>query len=171
LVYLCIQSKSDIPVKDEIQSKPVPEHRIREAINPRTGRRERVFVDLDAVYPDYKNPNIEVSFEELRAIKRGWMDKNWGTQKEPLKPVSGNAIPGEPNALKSSEHGVDKALQKLTLKDIDDHDLQQLVDPEKSHDGKAAKARKLKLREVKAETQTSKIVPSRSSLHWFYDTY
>ncbi|KAL4867262.1 hypothetical protein BDV12DRAFT_171594 [Aspergillus spectabilis] len=150
-------SKSDIPVKDEMQSEPVPEHRIREAINPRTGRRERVFVDLDAVYPDYKNPNIEVSFEELRAIKRGWMVKNWRTQKEPLKPVSGNAIPGETNALKSSGHNVDKALQKLTLNDTDGRALQQTIDLEKPQDGKAAKARKLKLREVKAETQTIKM--------------
>ncbi|KAL5339412.1 Mad3/BUB1 homology region 1-domain-containing protein [Aspergillus crustosus] len=155
-------SKSDNPVKDELQSKPVPEHRIREAVNPRTGRRERVFVDLDAVYPDYKNPNIEVSFEELRAIKRGWMDKDWRTQKQPLKPVSGNAVQEEPKSLKSSGQDDDKGLpeqfrQKLTLKDSNDYALQQPIDSEKSHDGKSSKARKLKLKEVKAETQTIKM--------------
>ncbi|KAL4877581.1 Mad3/BUB1 homology region 1-domain-containing protein [Aspergillus karnatakaensis] len=155
-------SKSDIPVKDEMQTKPIPEHRIREATNPRTGRRERVFVDLDAVYPDYKNPNIEMSFEELRASHRGWMDKNWRAQKQPLKPVSGNASSGEPNTLKLSGNDAEKGLpdqfrQKLTLKDTGDHALQQPIDLGKSHDGKAAKARKPKLREVKAETQTIKM--------------
>lgn len=102
-----------------MQSKPVPEHRVREAINPRTGRRERVFVDLAAVYPDYKNPNIEVSFEELRALKRGWMDKDWRANKEPLKQISGNAAQGESDSSKPTGLGVDKGLpdqfqQKLT---------------------------------------------------------
>ncbi|KAL4929361.1 putative checkpoint protein kinase (SldA) [Aspergillus undulatus] len=147
------ESKSDLPAKEEIQSKPVPEHRVREAINPRTGRRERVFVDLDAVYPDYKNPNIEVSFEELRAMRRGWMHKDWRAQKEPLKQISANAV---------QAHGFDKALpdqfkQKLTLKDTDSHALHQPIDSDKAQDVKASKARKTKMREVKAETQTVKM--------------
>ncbi|KAL4784323.1 Mad3/BUB1 homology region 1-domain-containing protein [Aspergillus varians] len=156
------ESNPDLPAKDEIQSKPVPEHRVREATNPRTGRRERVFVDLDAVYPDYKNPNVEVSFEELRAIRRGWMDKDWRALKEPLKQISGNATQLESNSPKPSEHEVDKVLprefrQKLTLKDTDDHALNQPIDSDKAQDVKAGKARKLKVREVKAETQTIKM--------------
>ncbi|KAL4945669.1 hypothetical protein BDV06DRAFT_184225 [Aspergillus oleicola] len=146
------ESKSDLPIKEEMKSKPVPEHRIREAINPRTGRRERVFVDLDAVYPDYKDPNIEVSFEELRAMRRGWMDKNWRASKEPLKQISGNATQLE------QEHGLpDQLQQKLTLKDTDSHALHQPIDSEKTQEARAGKARKTKMREVKAETQTIKM--------------
>ncbi|CEN62000.1 Putative Spindle assembly checkpoint protein SLDA [Aspergillus calidoustus] len=145
------ESKSDSRAKEELQSKPVPEHRIREAINPRTGRRERVFVDLDAVYPDYKNPNHEVSFEELRAIKRGWMDMDWRAQKEPLGQISGNATLTE-------DPQVDKILpdqfkQKLNLKNADGAASPQHLET----DGKGAKARKLKVREVRAETQTVKM--------------
>ncbi|KAL2854494.1 Mad3/BUB1 homology region 1-domain-containing protein [Aspergillus pseudoustus] len=145
------ESKSDSRAKEEPQSKPVPEHRIREAINPRTGRRERVFVDLDAVYPDYKNPNHEVSFEELRAIKRGWMDMDWGAQKEPLRQISGNAT-------QIDDQQIDKALpdqfhQKLSLKNAD-----RSVSPQtQGSDARSIKARKLKVREVKAETQTVKM--------------
>ncbi|KAL4797706.1 Mad3/BUB1 homology region 1-domain-containing protein [Aspergillus venezuelensis] len=146
------ESKSDSSFKEEIKSKPVPEHRIREAINPRTGRRERVFVDLDAVYPDYKNPNIEISFEELRAMQRGWLDKNWRASKEPLKQISGNATQLE------QEKGLpDQLQQKLTLKDTDGHALHQPIDSERTQEAKAGKARKTKMREVKGETQTIKM--------------
>ncbi|KAL2810844.1 Mad3/BUB1 homology region 1-domain-containing protein [Aspergillus granulosus] len=145
------ESKSDSRAKEESQSKPVPEHRIREAINPRTGRRERVFVNLDAVYPDYKNPNHEVSFEELRAIKRGWMDMDWRAPKEPLKQISGNAT-------QADDYHIDKKLpdqfhQKLNLESADESASPQ---PQES-DAKSIKARKLKVREVKAETQTVKM--------------
>ncbi|KAL4922831.1 Mad3/BUB1 homology region 1-domain-containing protein [Aspergillus aurantiobrunneus] len=156
------ESKSDLPPQEEMRSKPVPEHRVREAINPRTGRRERVFVDLDAVYPDYKNPNIEVSFEELRAIRRGWMDKDWRAQKEPLKQFSGNVAQTESGLIWQSGNAVDMNLpdqlhQKLTLKDTDDHALNQPIHSEKIQDMKSAKSRKLKVREVKAGTQTVKM--------------
>lgn len=128
-----------------MQSKQVPEHRVREAINPRTGRRERVFVNLDAVYPDYFNANVEVSFEELRAMKRGWLDKNWRTHKEPLKQISGNE-----NMLDPERELPEEFHRKLTVKDSEPSSQQQAVDL----DGKSSKSKKLKLREVRQETQT-----------------
>jgi len=134
-----------------MQSKHVPEHRVSEAVNPRTGRRERVFVNLEAVYPDYKNPNHEISFEELRAMSRGWTKKNWRSQKQPLKQISGNA---EPSTEKLVGRGREKELpdqfnQKLAL-----HDSQP--DQDENRDSRAGKARKPKVREVQGETQTSK---------------
>lgn len=159
MVYdLCIQSNSNLQAKEALQSKHVPEHRVREAVNPRTGRRERVFVNLEAVYPDYKNPNHEVSFEELRAISRGWMGKNWRAQKEPLKQISGNAASAEIPSENPLEHGLENDLpqqfkQKLTVKDAETHDPDR---GNSAQESKTSKARKLKLREVKGETQTSK---------------
>jgi checkpoint serine/threonine-protein kinase len=44
--------------------------------NPKTGRLECVFVNLEAVYPR-SGGSSEYSFEELRARHRGWMDKEW----------------------------------------------------------------------------------------------
>ncbi|KAE8868888.1 hypothetical protein PTNB73_03941 [Pyrenophora teres f. teres] len=71
--------------KDETKSKlndqsgnphPLREH--QQAVNPRTGRIERVFVDLESVYPNHEDPmSEEYSFEELRAKHRGWMDYDW----------------------------------------------------------------------------------------------
>ncbi|KAL4911098.1 hypothetical protein BDW74DRAFT_5656 [Aspergillus multicolor] len=149
------ESKSDLSVKDEMQSKPVPEHRIREAVNPRTGRKERVFVDLAAVYPDYRNPNVEFSFEELRAMKRGWMDKDWH-QKRPLKQISGNAVHADEN-LPDENALPDQFQEKLTLNGTDGHALNQPIVSENAHESKPGKGGKLKVREVKAETQTIKM--------------
>ncbi|KAF1945778.1 hypothetical protein EJ02DRAFT_368610 [Clathrospora elynae] len=71
--------------KDETNSNPnnenVTSHPLREGqqtVNPRTGRLEIVFVDLEKVYPNLENPmSDEYSFEELRAKYRGWMDCDW----------------------------------------------------------------------------------------------
>ncbi|KAG9201514.1 hypothetical protein G6514_005712 [Epicoccum nigrum] len=50
-----------------------------EAVNPKTGRVEVVFVDLEQVYPNRRDPmSVEFSFEELRARHRGWLDRDWG---------------------------------------------------------------------------------------------
>ncbi|KAG9190280.1 checkpoint serine/threonine-protein kinase [Alternaria panax] len=55
---------------------PLREH--QQAVNPRTGRLEVVFVDLEQVYPNHEDPmSEEYSFEELRAKYRGWMDCDW----------------------------------------------------------------------------------------------
>ncbi|OJK02439.1 hypothetical protein ASPACDRAFT_115361 [Aspergillus aculeatus ATCC 16872] len=152
------ESKSKIQVKQDIPDV-VPEHRVREAINPRTGRRERVFVNLDAVYPDYKNPNHEVSFEELRAMRRGWLKKDWRVPKVPLREIPGNSnaeMPSE-NPL---EHGIENVLpdqfrQKLTVKDRNTH-AQEHSEANAVQENKT-KARKMKMREVKQETQTIKM--------------
>ncbi|PSR80808.1 Mad3/BUB1 homology region 1-domain-containing protein [Coniella lustricola] len=45
--------------------------------NPMTGRKERVFVDLQAVYPSPDVPGTEMSFEEIWAANRGWLDQTW----------------------------------------------------------------------------------------------
>ncbi|KNG50610.1 checkpoint protein kinase [Stemphylium lycopersici] len=71
--------------KDETKSNlndenanPHPLREYQQAVNPRTGRVEVVFVDLEKVYPNHEDPmSEEYSFEELRAKHRGWMDHDW----------------------------------------------------------------------------------------------
>lgn len=59
-------------------SKPHPLREIQQSLNPKTGRLEVVFVDLQKVYPNRDDPmSLEFSFEELRAEHRGWMKMNW----------------------------------------------------------------------------------------------
>ena len=61
-----------------------------ETVNPRTGRRERVFVNLELVYPDPKPDGSvaeEFCFEELRARHRGWLGRDWKRERLERKRV------------------------------------------------------------------------------------
>lgn len=110
-------------------------------MNPRTGRRERVFVDLESVYPDCSNPAHEMSFEELRAIKRGWMDKNWRKEKKPLAQISGNAV--------GSENLPEHLTQSLA---IDTHPRSQYLDG--GEGGRLGKSHRTKVKGETTQTQT-----------------
>jgi checkpoint serine/threonine-protein kinase len=46
-------------------------------VNQRSGRQEKIFVNLEAVYPTPEISGSEMSFEELRASSRGWLHKQW----------------------------------------------------------------------------------------------
>lgn len=126
-----------------MQPKQLPEHHVREAVNPRTGRRERVFVDLESVYPDRSNPAHEVSFEELRAIKRGWMDKDWRKEKQALRQVSGGPDP--------SESLPDHLVENLTI-----DTRHQYQDQDENHEPKPSKSHRTKSRGESSQTQTGK---------------
>jgi checkpoint serine/threonine-protein kinase len=43
-------------------------------MNPNTGKRERIYVDLATLYPTPDVPGSELSFEEVWARNRGWLD-------------------------------------------------------------------------------------------------
>ena len=59
-----------------------------QSVNPRTGRVERVFVNLELVYPNPDDPTAEeYCFEELRARARGWIGRDW--KKERREAVEG----------------------------------------------------------------------------------
>lgn len=46
-------------------------------MHPQTGKRERIFVDLATVYPTPEEAGTELSFEEVMAANRGWLDHTW----------------------------------------------------------------------------------------------
>jgi checkpoint serine/threonine-protein kinase len=72
---LCvIQSLSKQLAKSHI---PIYHHKVQVIVNPTTGKRERVFVDLRAVYPTPDEPGTELSFEEVWAANRGWLGHEW----------------------------------------------------------------------------------------------
>ncbi|ODH27462.1 BUB protein kinase [Paracoccidioides brasiliensis] len=145
-----------------IISNNIPIHRNeKETINSRTGKVERVFVNLEAMYPDPENPHVEISLEELRASSRGWMEKDWSKKDQgTLKEISVN-VPYRAPPHQHKEDKVDKNIEtqlqeKLVI--FDDRTLPQ-EDPqgaENNRDGKGSKLRRLKVLEVKGETQTIK---------------
>lgn len=57
------------------------------------GRTERIFVDLESVYPTPEEIGTELSFEELRAAHRGWLSRVW--KPETIRPVSSDSASKE----------------------------------------------------------------------------
>jgi checkpoint serine/threonine-protein kinase len=82
---------------------------LREAVNPKTGRLEVVFVDLESVYPNYDDPMAqEFSFEELRARHRGWLDHDWAAirskeQEQAKQAAEASAAASQPQPEPESE--------------------------------------------------------------------
>ncbi|PHH78061.1 hypothetical protein CDD82_3242 [Ophiocordyceps australis] len=50
------------------------------SIHAQTGKKECVFVDLAVIYPMPDEAGTELSFEEIVATNRGWLDYNWGEE-------------------------------------------------------------------------------------------
>lgn len=153
--FLCMQSSREsesIAMKKTLHDRDVG--------NPKTGRVEHVFVDLEAVYPNPDDPNEEMCFEELRAMHRGWMKKDWREQKpEALEEISGNARrlnqpPGQVPEGVVDVNLSDQLQEKLVVED----DMTQSADvtevKEGSREGRPGRPKMLKVREIKAETQT-----------------
>lgn len=108
--------------------------------NPANGRKERVFVDLQAVYPNPEEPGTELSFEEIWAAARGWLDQTWDDQL-----VVG--YPGDDENSPPARVGVNMVVH---------HDVVTLDEnghvPEQHRDGRS---KKKKIMEIN-ETQISK---------------
>ena len=159
LAYLCnqlSQAQESIPFQSS--------HPDQAVINPRTGKPERVFVNLDAVYPNPKDPSLEMSFEELRSANRGWMSKMWQRPgPKPLETIAGNkqsqrlktTIPETKHVEALADDLKNKAsLAEETIQPQDSFDFKKVSE-------KPARPKRLKVREISQETQTSKQTKKR----------
>lgn len=92
-----------------------------------------------------------MSFEELRAIKRGWTDKNWRQQKEPLQQISGNTGSTDSRLGKSQspEQLPEHLGQNLTAAG---HAQSQYQND--GHEAKSGKASRTKIKGETTQTQT-----------------
>ena len=159
----------------------------QKVVNPRTGKLECVAVNLEAVYPDPQDPSIEFCFEELRAAKHGWLQRDWRRATSPRRAASPQWISPEKkqrSPLKESPHKQLKARpddfddgavkgnapQVVRLNDENDENAPpQTASPGFKHTSGRKKqkdddnkTRKIKVRELKSETQTSEISPHSS---------
>lgn len=130
--------------------------------NAKTGKIERVFVDLDAVYPNADNPDEEMSFEELRAQSRGWLNRDWGAERRAARqaasvltslpePISSpaSAIEDMGGNTQESQPTIEAALRT-------DSRVEAMSCKDTGREGKPARPKKIKVMEVKGETQTSR---------------
>jgi len=121
-------------------------------VNPRTGRWERVFVNMGGVYAENGQ---EFSFEELRAIQRGWVGMDW-RRSRPVPPLKANANPKIiPETKYKSKEPEDLENLTSTFERMDTAESTQSQEVLK--ESKPPKPKKIKVREVKQETQTVKL--------------
>ncbi|KAK8049484.1 checkpoint serine/threonine-protein kinase bub1 [Apiospora phragmitis] len=124
-------------------------------VNPANGKREQIFVNLEAVYPTPEEPGTELSFEELWAASRGWLDARWDEdsfadypqQEQQQHPFDENA----PN--------VEALTKKIATKLVVHQDVVELDENgviKNQQQQKPSKPRKKKLMEVN-ETQITKL--------------
>jgi checkpoint serine/threonine-protein kinase len=121
-------------------------------INPKNGRSERIFVNLEAVYPTPERPGTELSFEELRAAHRGWLSKVWERELQEQK-QSHDLEPCEPT--EELKIGSGTVTRTIPVK-LDIPRDPVLVDENgmKKEHHKEGKQRRMKVKEVN-ETQIS----------------
>ncbi|KAI9824883.1 MAG: hypothetical protein M1832_001488 [Thelocarpon impressellum] len=105
----------------------------QQVVNPRTGKAERVFVKLDAVYPDARDPTVEMSFEELRAKQRGWLERDWSKERR--------ARIGR--RLDQSDGDRTSPIEEDETREV-------------GRAGRVSRSKNLKVKEIKVETQTIK---------------
>lgn len=113
-------------------------------INPANGKKERVFVDLQAVYPSPEEPGTELSFEEIWATNRGWLDQTWDDEPVVDFPV----------------HDENSSRARIGVGSVVHHDIITLDEngciPDQHRDGRS---KKKKVMEVN-ETQISRPIPA-----------
>lgn len=122
-----------------------------------------MFVNLEAVYPNQSDPSLEMSFEELRAARRGWSSKSWrrNTPPKALRESAGNKQQQHQQPENTIHIGklsrVDELAQDLKNKaSLSDNATETLSSFDEGKPEKQQKSKKMKVREIKQETQTSK---------------
>ena len=61
----------------KIQNIVVVSSKNQTTVHPQTGKKECIFVDLAVIYPTPEEPGTELSFEEIMAANRGWLNQSW----------------------------------------------------------------------------------------------
>lgn len=124
-------------------------------MNPRNGRSERIFVNLEAIYPTPDAIGSELSFEELRASHRGLLSKVWKPEPK-SKVVDENSTSELQDRTEESGLRIDTIDQSHTGKLIIAGDAVVLDENGVAKEGsREGRSRKMKIKEVN-ETQISK---------------
>lgn len=119
-------------------------------INPANGKRERVFINLEAIYPTPEEPGTELSFEEIWAGSRGWLDCSWEEYETEDNEFENGVAPTDENAQ------INELNQKIATKLIVHQDVVELDENGAiKQQQKPSKPKKKKMMEVN-ETQIIK---------------
>ncbi|KAI4216888.1 MAG: hypothetical protein LQ351_000837 [Letrouitia transgressa] len=149
-----LQSNAIVPRPEQVERSYLTGQ--QEVRNPKTGKIERVFVNLEAVYPNPHDATEEMSFEELRAKARGWTDRHWATEKiqqstREVRPLENASI-----LVEIRDSTVSDQVQHATpSQESTTGPTETISIDEPVHELKNRRNKKTKVLEVKGETQTS----------------
>ena len=154
----CIQSTNEVPQPVQIAKSNLADQ--QQITNPKTGKTERVYVNLEAVYPNPDDPTEEFSFEELRAKFRGWTDRDWTTDRRRENLHESRTQENTRRLLSPEESKInvvttDGKQQAMSSQDTTEHIVDSVPIDDVTQGTKARKSRRTKVMEVRAETQTS----------------
>ena len=119
-------------------------------------------MNLEAVYPSDGDQHEEMSFEELRAKSRGWLYRDWAAESKQRIPESSRIRETENEIsaiapVKEALEVLQPARPKPETQCDSNMQLETTIAVDIGQEGRAGRPRKTKIREVKGETQTSKI--------------
>ncbi|TFB05841.1 Checkpoint serine/threonine-protein kinase BUB1 [Trichoderma ghanense] len=128
------------PSLAQIQNIVVVPSKHQVTVHPQTGKREHIFVDLAAVYPTPEEPGTELSFEEIIAAHRGWLDRVWDTDMATENYTSDRMVP-----LRDAHHLTQTTTDQLvTHQDYDPMDIDENgVAQEKPREPRAGRRKKI----------------------------
>jgi checkpoint serine/threonine-protein kinase len=143
----CIQS---LPRFDYPQVTDPAQHQV--TVNQK-GRTERIFVNLEAIYHAPDIVGSELSLEELRASRRGWLSKIW----EPEIPLKLEDSLDLHTGNEESSVNVDEIVREVSEKLVIARDPVTLDENGVTKEtGREGRGRRMKIKEVN-ETQISKL--------------
>ena len=130
-------------------------------------------MDLEALYPDPSNPKLEMSLEELCALRRGWMDrdrviqlrKQTAPEKKPRRQPLGDASMAATTTIDNSKDPVNTSLSTQLKDKLVVHNRTHSLGENDENDENAVPQQKvekakMRYREIRGETQTSKLTIS-----------
>ena len=118
-------------------------------------------MNLEAVYPNDNDPNEEMSFEELRAKSRGWLNRDWAAEsKQRMADESQAEAFDKPMLVTVAETQADvEIVEEVQSQPGTQESTTTLLDTTIAIDigrvGKAGRPKKMKVKEIRGETQTS----------------
>lgn len=118
-------------------------------------------MNLEVVYPNDNDPNEEMSFEELRAKSRGWLNRDWAAESKQGMAEEFQAKAFDKSMLVTvAETQADvEIVEEVQSQPGTQESTTTLLDTTIAIDtgrvGKAGRPKKMKVKEIRGETQTS----------------
>ena len=117
-------------------------------------------MNLEAAYPNENDHSEEMSFEELRAMSRGWMNRDWAAERKKRPAQASQAREAEDRfsiaaSVEEATVSLPCARPKSETQGDSNTQVETTIAVDIAGGGRTGRPKKTKIMEVKGETQTS----------------